>query len=307
MRDFLGLAAAVIARDPGLAPCRATVEKELLHMEILEALRGIRAFPRLAFKGGTCLRLCRQGKRLSEDLDFAAGRDFDAAMMDDLEGVLRDRIASTYGLEVTVARRSFDRRDRDILARWVARVVTRPSPGGGTSNIGVQRVKIEVDSSDHPPGTSPTRAVFPYAHLVMPSRQVLVNAVPVAATLSDKLVALPWSIMHRRNPRYRDVWDLIEYLPTQTGLTSMLESARQRAAEQMQADQYTALLAEAGDRLPDVIADGAFEATMRRFLPHDLAENTIGNADYRRMMVESLQETFRWLRDPGSMPRHLRR
>lgn len=64
MRDFLGLADAVIARDPGLAPCRATVEKELLHMEILEALRGIRAFPRLAFKGGTCLRLCRQGKRL---------------------------------------------------------------------------------------------------------------------------------------------------------------------------------------------------------------------------------------------------
>lgn len=39
MRDFLGLADAVIARDPGLAPCRATVEKELLHMEILEALR----------------------------------------------------------------------------------------------------------------------------------------------------------------------------------------------------------------------------------------------------------------------------
>ena len=307
MRDFEGLADAVIARDPGLAPCRATVEKELLHMEILEALRGIRAFPRLAFKGGTCLRLCRQGKRLSEDLHFAAGRDFDAAMMDDLEGVLRDRIGSTYGLEVTVARRNFDRRDRDILARWVARVVTRPSRKRGTSNIGVQRVKIEVDSSDHPPGTSPTRAVFPYAHLVMPSRQVLVNAVPVAATLSDKLVALPWSIVNRRNPRYRDVWDLIEYLPTETGFASVLENARQIAAEQMQTDEYRALLAEAGGRLPDVIEGGGFQATMRRFLPHDLAEATIGNADYRRTMVESLQETFGWLRNPGSMPRHLQR
>ena len=307
MRDFLGLAAAIIARDPGLAPCRATVEKELLHMEILEALRGIRAFPRLAFKGGTCLRLCRQGKRLSEDLYFAAGPDFDAAMMDDLEGVLRDGIASAYGLEVTVTRRNFDRRDRDILARWVARIVTRPSRKRGTSTTGVQRVKIEVDSSDHPQGTSPTRAVFPYAHLVMPSRHVLVNAVPVAATLRDKLVALPWSIVRRRNPRYRDVWDLIEYLPTQTSFASVLESARQRAAEQMQADDYTELLAEAGARLPDVIADGAFEATMRRFLPHDLAENTICNADYRRMMVESLQETFGWLRNPGSMPRHLQR
>lgn len=141
----------------------------------------------------------------------------------------------------------------------------------------------------------------------MPSRQVLVNAVPVAATLSDKLVALPWSIVNRRNPRYRDVWDLIEYLPTETGFASVLENARQIAAEQMQADEYRALLAEAGDRLPDVIEGGGFQATMRRFLPHDLAENTIGNADYRRTMVQSLQETFGWLRDPGSMPRHLRR
>ena len=136
---------------------------------------------------------------------------------------------------------------------------------------------------------------------------MLVNAVPVAATLSDKLVALPWSIVRRRNPRYRDVWDLIEYLPTQTSFASVLESARQRAVEQMAADEFEALLVDAGARLPDVVEGGAFEATMRRFVPHGLADQTIGNADYRRTMVESLQETFGWLRDPGSMPRHLQR
>lgn len=87
----------------------------------------------------------------------------------------------------------------------------------------------------------------------------------------------------------------------------MLENARQRAADQMPGDEFTALLVEAGARLPDVVEGGAFEATMRRFLPHDLAETTVGNADYRRMMVESLQETFGWLREPGSMPRSLRR
>ena len=72
-------------------------------------------------------------------------------------------------------------------------------------------------------------------------------------------------------------------------------------------DEFTALLVEAGARLPDGVEGGAFEATMRRFVPHDLTENTVANADYRRMMVESLQETFGWLRDPGSMPRHLQR
>ena len=306
MRDFLALADAVVARDPDLAPCRATVEKELLHMEILEALREVRAFPRLAFKGGTCLRLCRGGERLSEDLDFSAGRTFDAAMMDDLEGVLRDKVAASYGLAVTVTRRNTDQEDGRALSRWVARVVTRPSPSGGTSKIGVQRVKIEVDSADHPPGTSLTRAVFPYGDLVTPSRYVLVNAVPVAATLSDKLIALPWSIVHRRNPRYRDAWDLIEYLPTHAGVASVFENARHGAAEQMRIDEYTALLAEAGDRLPDVIEGGGFAATMRRFLPHGIAEGTVGNADYRRMMIASLQETFGWLRNPGTMPRHLR-
>ena len=307
MRDFLALADAVVARNPDLAPCRATVEKEILHMEILEALRQVRAFPRLAFKGGTCLRLCRHGKRLSEDLDFSAGRCFDDAMLDDLEAVLLRQVASSYGLAVTVTRRNADQADGRTLSRWIARVVTRPSPSGGTSNIGVQRVKIEVDSADHPPGTSLTRAAFPYGDLVTPSRYVLVNAVPTAATLGDKLIALPWSIVHRRNPRYRDVWDLIEYLPTHTGVASVLENARHGAAEQMRIDDYTALLAEAGDRLPDVIEGGGFEATMRRFLPHDIADRTVGNADYRRMMTSSLQETFEWLRNPGAMPRYLRR
>ena len=305
MRDFLALADAVVARDPDLVPCRATVEKELLHMEILEALRQVRAFPRLAFKGGTCLRLCRGGQRLSEDLDFSAGRTFDAAMMDDLEGVLLRQVASSYGLAVTVTRRNADQKDGRALSRWVARVVTRPSPSGGTSNIGVQRVKIEVDSADHPPGTSLARAMFPYGGLVTPSRYVLVNAVPTAATLSDKLIALPWSIVHRRNPRYRDVWDLIEYLPTHAGVASVLQNARRGVAEQMRIDEYTALLAEAGDRLPDVIEGDGFAATMRRFLPHSIADRTIGNADYRRMMIDSLQETFGWLSNPDAMPRHL--
>ena len=54
---------------PGLAP---VIEKELLHYEVLSALKESQVLDRTTFQGGTCLRLCYGGERFSEDLDFAA-------------------------------------------------------------------------------------------------------------------------------------------------------------------------------------------------------------------------------------------
>ena len=52
------------------------VEKELLHHDILRILSKTDLLKNLTFIGGTCLRLCYGGVRLSEDLDFTGGLDF---------------------------------------------------------------------------------------------------------------------------------------------------------------------------------------------------------------------------------------
>lgn len=59
---------------PGLQVIGHVVEKELLHYDILFALEREGCLKSLVFHGGTCLRLCYDSPRLSEDLDFAGAK-----------------------------------------------------------------------------------------------------------------------------------------------------------------------------------------------------------------------------------------
>lgn len=57
------------------------IRKELLHYDILFALQREGLLEGVVFQGGTSLRLCYDSVRFSQDLDFAAGRDFPTADM----------------------------------------------------------------------------------------------------------------------------------------------------------------------------------------------------------------------------------
>ena len=53
--------------------------------------------------------------------------------------------------------------------------------------------------------------------------------------------------------------------------------------------------------LRDVAESPGFETTMRRFLPRDLADRTVGNPAFREAMCNDLSELFGFVRDPRSM------
>ncbi|MDR1431687.1 MAG: nucleotidyl transferase AbiEii/AbiGii toxin family protein [Propionibacteriaceae bacterium] len=72
--DFLAMAER-LAAGRGLAGMLPVIEKELLHLEILQALEAAQMLDGLVFQGGTCLRLCYDAARYSEDLDFVGGPD----------------------------------------------------------------------------------------------------------------------------------------------------------------------------------------------------------------------------------------
>ena len=296
--DFTAIADEIIRRKPQLANCRHTVEKEILHIEILRAMGPAGHLRHLVFKGDTCLRLCRGGIGLSENLDFSGGPDFDSEVLADIETALGDPLRRHYGLRTTV-RRPRDESGERPVHRWLARMVTRPSPTGSTSNIGVQRVKIEVDTAPPPSGTSVVRATFPHRDVTMPSAGVMVRCVPVSQTLVDKLVALPTSIVERRNPRFRDIWDIHEFLPPQASVRrSIIQDARAEAVRHMSSGQYDDALTVASERLPAIVESEAFQGTLRRFLPADVAEQTIGNRDYRTAMANAMTELFAQAREP---------
>ena len=283
-----------------LLPCRPTVEKEFLQMEILSAFRKAGLLTKLVFKGGTCLRLCRSGERLSEDLDFAAGGHFDASLMADLEGVLVDQIGAAYGLEVSVRARQVPS-DAKMAGRWIARVVTRPNPTGSTSNVGVQRIKIEVSGEDEPDEPVLLRARLPYEDTAGATHAVLLNCVPLSSTIRDKLVALPLSVARRNNPRYRDFWDLYAYRPRGAAVGQAVRAAREVARNSMSITEYEDVVGRVLATLRDVAESPGFEATMRRFVPRDLADRTVGNPAFREAMCNDLSELFGFVRDPRSM------
>ena len=84
------------------SPLRLILEKELLHHEVLATLDEIGALNALVFKGGTCLRICHEGARFSEDLDFSGGSAFDPNILDGLETALQRRIERFFGVTVKV-------------------------------------------------------------------------------------------------------------------------------------------------------------------------------------------------------------
>ncbi len=288
MRDFLAVADRIVRDEPGLAACLPVIEKELLHVEILRAMHQAGHLRRLAFKGGTCLRLCHGGLRFSEDLDFSGGSSFDHALLGDIEDVVRARVGQRYGLEVTVASPAPVDGGTRSVSRWVARIVTRPA--GRDSRLGVQRIKLEIDDREAPPDVAPLPVRQRHALLADDFTTFPIRAASVADICTDKMVAYPMSVLTRDNPRHRDVWD-IAWITERLGEDAAGLAAR--AADKIAARGL-------GGRMPDalrltversdaLIESEGFRATLQRFVPRDVAVRTVGDPQYRRRLVETIR------------------
>ena len=88
MSLFDRLVSEALQNQGELAPLRVVVEKELLHHDILREMKAASLLEDLTFIGGTCLRACYGSYRLSEDLDFAGGKEFTRETLTDLSSIL---------------------------------------------------------------------------------------------------------------------------------------------------------------------------------------------------------------------------
>ena len=319
MLDFLSVASEIVRDDPGLAPCRPVIEKELLHFEILGAMHDAGLLRHLTFKGGTCLRLCHGGVRFSEDLDFSGGDAFDRELLEGIEDMLRHRIGRRYGLEVTVKQPRLARkarmaeeayeaeeahkageaheagqaakvRERDV-DRWTARIVTRPAELVG--RVGVQRIKIEVDRRVHAPEEIMYPALRPgYALLRDYFTSFPVRAASLDDICTDKLIAFPMSVLTRDNPRHRDVWD-IEWIVGRAGdAAGLARRAARKAVARGQAGALAEALAKTIDECRGIITSRRFVDTLHRFIPRPLATRTVGDASYREYLAATVESLF---------------
>src|SRR5262245_15454372 len=103
MNLFDQLVTEALKNQPNLTSLRVVVEKELLHHDILRILSENNLLHNLTFMGGTCLRACYGGTRLSEDLDFTGGKDFSRSSLSTMGHILTDSLNEKYGLHVIVS------------------------------------------------------------------------------------------------------------------------------------------------------------------------------------------------------------
>ncbi len=180
----------------GLVPLRVVVEKELLHHDILREMSSSGLLAGLTFMGGTCLRACYGSTRLSEDLDFSGGCDFNREDLSLLAQVLIEQLQRKYGLLVEI---SEPVRETGNVDTWKLKLRTRPDQ----LDLPVQRINIDICAvPSHEPRPMMLRSHY---GVNMGTSGLVLQAQSREEILADKFIALALRPNRLKN---RDLWDI---------------------------------------------------------------------------------------------------
>lgn len=263
MSLFDRLVDQALSNQSELAPLRSVVEKELLHHDIMREMSAAGLLDGLTFIGGTCLRACYGSNRLSEDLDFAGGRDFERDSLRELGTTLVDRLQTKYGLKVEV---SDPVRDAGNVDTWKIKIVTRPEQ----KDLPLQRINIDICAI--PSYDSRPMVLRNHYGIDMGTGGLIIQAQSRAEILVDKMIALALRPNRLKN---RDLWD-IAWLKQQNVELPLALISRKVNDHRRTVVEFMELLAQRLDRLqhdPDLHTD--FIREMKRFLPPQIVAETI--------------------------------
>ncbi len=197
MNLFDSLVSEALNHQPNLHPLRMVVEKELLHHDILKELSTHNLLANLTFIGGTCLRSCYGGLRLSEDLDFTGGSHFNKTSLSNMAQILTETLNKKYGLKVTISEPTKDISNVDT---WKIKVETRPEQ----RNVPAQRINIDVCAVPSYE-IRPMLLLNPYG-INMGTNGLIIQAQSREEIFTDKLIAFA---LRPNRIKYRDLWDIV--------------------------------------------------------------------------------------------------
>jgi predicted nucleotidyltransferase component of viral defense system len=267
------------------------VEKELLHYEILNALDKSGYLERIVFQGGTCLRLCYNSVRYSEDLDFAIGEEFSRLDIEGIKDAIEYSVSNRYDVNVEIAidkNPETDLNERTIpIKTWRVRVVTDP----GRKDLPQQRIKLEI--AHVPSYTRVVRALnVNYRSLPVSYGDILIICETLVEIAADKLVSLAISPYIR----WRDIWDLRwisrqpDFAPKDGEVGSLYQNKLRDYG--VTADPFF-LAAEMTNKLSALVSDRRFIDQMRRFLPSDVIADTIERDVFRQHIADEIVRLYK--------------
>jgi len=278
MNLFDQLVSLAADRQAGLIPLRTVVEKELLHHDILREMNKAGLLAQLTFIGGTCLRMCYNSNRLSEDLDFTGGQDFNIATLSALGQALPAMFRAKYGLEAQVKEPT---RETGNVDTWRLKIVTQPEG----KHLPAQQINLDVcaiPSHDQRP-----MMLRNHYGVDMGTSGLILRAQSREEILADKVVAMAFRPNRIKN---RDLWD-IGWLKQQNVELPMKLVPLKVADHRRTPDEFIRLLSARLKPLPgDKSAHADFVGEMRRFLPASIVEDTVAKPDFWQYLTRLIRE-----------------
>lgn len=278
MSLFDELVDEALKNQQNLAPLRTVVEKELLHHDIMLAMSSAGMLARLTFIGGTCLRACYGSNRLSEDLDFTGGADFNRESLEDLARVLVEGLKAKYGLEVEVGAPI---REQGNVDTWKLKVQTRP----GRRDLPAQRINIDVCAiPSYQP--QPMLLLNPYG-VDMGTSGLILQAETREEIYADKILAFA---LRPNRIKSRDLWDMLWL--RQQGVRPELDLLDKKLSDhRCPQEVFLALFKQRTELLvsePKVAVE--FRQEMSRFLPRELVTQTVNQAAFWTLLARHIAE-----------------
>jgi predicted nucleotidyltransferase component of viral defense system len=240
-------------------------------------LSGAGLLTQLTFIDGTCLRACYGSNRLSEDLDFTGGSDFNRDQLAAMSNTLIESLKAKYGLEINV---TDPVREEGNVSTWKLKVQTRP----GRKDIPAQRINIDVCAiPSYQP--RPMALLNPYG-VEMGTSGLILQAQSREEIFADKLVAFALRPNRLKN---RDLWD-IAWLHQQQ-IKPALDLIKNKLNDHhAQTDAYLNAFAERSASLnKNLEIAKEFRKEMARFLPNETVKETVNSEKFWEYLSNLLE------------------
>ena len=268
---------------------RSAIEKELLIYNILFCLEQYGRLDDIVFQGGTLLRLGHGGERLSEDLDFVEGADFNPSDFSTIKLGIENFFIERYGLIVEVKKPKTESRNSEnpgiTVNRWRINANLNPE----RKDLPKQRVKIEI--ANVPAHTKEIVSLRSH-YDVLPDGYdgILIVSETLDEVMADKLISLP---ANTRYIRYRDIWDLYWLIQRRAEVNTKL--VEQKVID-YQLSEFAVSLSKLLKRLPDIVKGSEFHLEMQKLLPTDVLDRTLRKDKFCQHLLSSVQELFEQIR-----------
>lgn len=266
----------VLANNPDYVGLENVLEKEVLHHDIMLVLHKEGILQHLTFIGGTSLRLCYNSSRLSEDLDFTAGFDFNPNKFDGLEKRLEEHLQTKYNINV-IARKP--KSSNFGTSTWKITLEKFPDRKDLPSQ------KMHIDICALPSFDIEHRPIMDHYHINSPMAGLPIPVQSMAEILADKMIAFAY---RERRIKPRDVWDIV-WLKQQgieqryDLITKKLEARGKENKDFIEKiNQHLGLLQK------DETTKTDFYNEMSRFLPIEIAKRTLENNNFWSYLVLSV-------------------